>query len=563
MSGKHGRPRPGRSSEPGNVTIAPNHPEPTPPAAPAAPGAPIAREVYLPPEVRAAPLPPSLPPIRSTPLPGFTIPEFATPELATPELATPDLSVTVVETEELPPAPIAPAVYETPPPPAVPASVPAPAIPASVPAPIVHTTPPNSVGILPMVLPGPADPILPSDRPTAREEAHGERARRRRFVLMIVAGVALLGLLGYWVMSPSGSTTATKAPPVQTGRSQETMLIQFSGSLGSAVGSALVAHDTVAHDGVVVLVPSDVIAQVPGFGSMPFGQALTVGDPTAPRTALSDLIGVSVDSSWTLTPTAFAALIDKVGGVTLVVNRDVTKTAAGVTSIIVPAGQQKLAGTAAVAYASFLAPGETEQARLARFDSVFRQVLTALPHDQGTLSTQLASLGKGSASSLTVTNLAAFLHNLAGDSAQKSLSDQLLPVIDLQAGGDQPAYTLDTANAAALVKAQLASSVPANRKVTGNRVYVQNQVGTPGLGESTRAKLQRAGYLYIHGENTQDMPNAQSQSAVVIFGQTAAQIAEGQAVATALGLPASDVKISSEGFTVADVVVKLGVDYKQ
>ncbi|HEY8728612.1 MAG TPA: LytR C-terminal domain-containing protein, partial [Acidothermaceae bacterium] len=166
-------------------------------------------------------------------------------------------------------------------------------------------------------------------------------------------------------------------------------------------------------------------------------------------------------------------------------------------------------------------------------------------------------------SSLSVTTLAAFLHNLAGDSAQKSLSDQLLPVIDLQAGGEQPAYTLDTANTAALVKAQLASSVPDNRKVTGNRVYVQNQVGTPGLGETTRAKLQRAGYLYMHGENTQDMPNAQSLSAVVIFGQTAAQIAEGQAVATALGLPASDVKISSEGFTVADVVVKLGVDYKQ
>jgi hypothetical protein len=341
------------------------------------------------------------------------------------------------------------------------------------------------------------------------------------------------------------------------------MLIQFSGSLGSAIGSALVAHDTVAHDGVVVLVPSAVIAQVPGFGSMPFGQALTVGDPSAPRTALSDLIGVTVDSSWTLTPTAFAALVDKVGGVTVTVNRDVTKTTAGVTSIVVPAGDQKLSGTAAVQYASFLADGETEQARLARFDSVFRQVLSALPQDQATLATQLASLGAGSASSLSVTNLAAFLHNLATDSAQKALSDQLLPVTDLQAGGDQPSYTLDATNTAALVQAQLASSVPANRKVTGNRVYVQNQVGTPGLGESTRAKLQRAGFLYLHGDNTQDMPNSQAPSAVVIFGQTAAQIAEGQAVAAALGLPASDVKISSEGFTVADVVVKLGVDYKQ
>ena len=97
------------------------------------------------------------------------------------------------------------------------------------------------------------------------------------------------------------------------------------------------------------------------------------------------------------------------------------------------------------------------------------------------------------------------------------------------------------------MSAQFAASVPASRKATGNRVYVQNQVGTPGLGESTRDKLQQAGFQYVHGENTQDMPNAQDPSAVVIFGQTAAKIAEGRAVATALGLPQSDVKISQVG----------------
>ncbi|HTC70262.1 MAG TPA: hypothetical protein VK662_11890, partial [Acidothermaceae bacterium] len=77
MSGKHGRGKPGRSSQPdsapsetavqgagdtlqsvGAVT-----------EAPAVPVTPKSTVVYLPP--RSAPTPPSLPPIRSAPLPGF------------------------------------------------------------------------------------------------------------------------------------------------------------------------------------------------------------------------------------------------------------------------------------------------------------------------------------------------------------------------------------------------------------------------------------------------------------------------------------------------------------
>jgi hypothetical protein len=48
----------------------------------------------------------------------------------------------------------------------------------------------------------------------------------------------------------------------------------------------------------------------------------------------------------------------------------------------------------------------------------------------------------------------------------------------------------------------------------------------------------------------------------VIFGQTSAIINQGDAVARALGLPLSDLKVSDQAFTVADVVVKIGADYK-
>ena len=505
MSGKHGRPKPaGRSPKPVRRV-----PEPVSVGAPAAGYAGVATEA---------------------PAPVVAVPTHWPPVAAAPT--------------DLPPAASWAEHLDEPEP--APARAPEPAF---EPAPILTAPLGNE--------------ILPS-LPAARGGSLGGLlADRRRLLFGVLALVAVVGLVA-WLLSGESGTSSKKSPAAAAAaaRTQTTMLIQLKGNLDVAVDSALVAHDPANHDGVVVLVPSNVQTQVPGFGSMPFGQALSVGDSNAPTGALADLIGVTVDGSWTLTQSAFAALVDKVGGVTVAVDKDVTTTANGTTSIVVPAGTQKLSGAHAALFASFLATGETDQAQLARFDAVLKQVLAGLPKTQADLSAVLASLGAGSGSSFAPARLATFLTGLASDSAAGTMTDQLLPVTALDTGSGQDAYTLDTANTTKLVAAQLASSVPASRKATGNRVYVQNQVGTPGLGETARAKLVAAGFVYVQGQNTADMPNATEPSVVVIRGPTSAQIDQGDAIARALGLPISDVRVANDGFTVADVLVKLGADYK-
>jgi anionic cell wall polymer biosynthesis LytR-Cps2A-Psr (LCP) family protein len=404
--------------------------------------------------------------------------------------------------------------------------------------------------------------ILPSGPARKSGALGGLLTDRRRLLFAVLALVVVAGLV-VWLLS-GGSGTSKKQAPVAApaGRTQSTLLIELKGNLGVAVASALVAHDPANHDGVVVLVPSNVQTQVPGYGSMPFGQALSVGDPNAPTGALSDLIGVTVDGSWTLTQGGLAALVDKIGGVTVAVDKDVTSTTNGTTTIVVPAGTRKLSGSSAAQFASFLATGETAQAELTRFDAVLKQVLAGLPKNQADLSASLTSLGAGSSTSFAPARLATFMLGLAADSAAGTMTDQLLPVTALDTGSGQDAYTVDTANTTKLVNAQLATSVPASRKATGNRVYVQNQVGTPGLGETARARLVAGGFVYVQGQNTADMPNATAPSVVVILGPTSAQIDQGDAVARSLGLPISDVRVANDGFTVADVLVKLGADYK-
>ena len=419
-------------------------------------------------------------------------------------------------------------------------AVPGPALDA-VPGPALDAVPEQVPVAVPL-----GNEILPSLPARKGGALGGFMADRRRLLFAVLALVVVAGLVA-WLLSGGTRTSSTKSPAAAaaTGRTQSTLLINLKGSLGVAVDSALVAHDPANHDGAVVLVPSNVQTQVPGFGSMPFGQALSVGDPNAPTGALSDLIGVTVDGSWTLTQSALAALVDKLGGVTVAVDKDVTTTANETTTIVIPAGTQKLGGANAALFASFQATGETDQARLARFDVVLKQVLAGLPKTPADLSAMLASLGAGSSSSFAPARLATFLTGLAADSAAGTMTDQLLPVTALDTGSGQDAYTLDTVNTAKLVSAQLATSVPANRKATGNRVYVQNQVGTPGLGETARTKLVAAGFVYVQGQNTTDMPNASAPSVVVILGPTSAQIDQGDAVARALGLPISDVRVAN------------------
>jgi len=408
------------------------------------------------------------------------------------------------------------------------------------------------------------DQIVPGGGRGSRRAARLEKQQKqRKQALAIGAGVVVAGLIG-WALTGGASSPKKHAPAAAAGtRTQTTLLLQLQDASGAAVDSALLGHDSASGSGVVVLVPSGVIAQVPGFGSMPFGQTLALRQPNIPRDTLSDLIGVTVDGSWVLQTKGLQQLVDKLGGVSVTVDTDVTRPGAnGTTTIVVPAGHHELDGASAVAFATFLGPNETEQLRLARFDAVLSAVLGELPKQPAQVTQLLTGLGTGQTSSFATSRVAEILAGLAADSASDSTSDTVLPVTKLDTGGDDQAFSLDSAATSQLVKQQFANSVPKNKLSSGNRVMIENQVGTPGIGETTRAKLLAAGFTYLPGQNAPGMPNATAPSVVLITGTTAADIARGNAVATALGLPTSDVRVSSEGIRVADIVVLLGADYK-
>lgn len=388
--------------------------------------------------------------------------------------------------------------------------------------------------------------------PVGRRAARlAEKRRRRRrtarlvgvlvVVLVLAAGVALL--------AGRGQDAPPAAAPVRT---QQTVLLQVRDADGTAAASALLAHDPKPSEGGVVLVPPQVVVTVPGSGSQLFGRVLRTSGATSARDALSDLMGITVDASWVLDRASFHRLVDQVGGVQVTVDVPVVRGRV----VLLQPGAQRLDGSRALSFATYLGAGEEEQTRLARLQSVLDAVLRSLPDDPGTL---LASLGGGSQSGLPAAALARLVDGLRDDGAADQLQYRSLPVVKVDAGTDETRFRVDPAGTRSLVDDLLAASVPKGAREEGNRVLVLNGVGTPGLGQAVRAKLVPAGFVFVGSRNADSFGYATTQ--VLVADATTAGTALGQRVARALGVPASSVRVSTQLGTVADVVVIVGKDF--
>lgn len=446
---------------------------------------------------------------------------------------------------------------------------PAPVIPEPVaPAPVI----PGPVAPLPVVDAGVAVDAAPASAPAvpgptvmARRRRSAERvarkrsSRRRRLTAVAVVVLLLLvaGAVVWWSGRGTETAVVVKSPPTP----QQITLVQVTGVDGTAAASALVGTTPGAKDAVAVLVPSRVVVDVVGSGNMPFGEAALVTDANASAAALTDLLAVRVSDTWVLSQAALAGLVDAVGGVQVTVDADVTASdGKGGEKVVVPAGSQKLAGAGAAAYATYLADGEPEQTRLARFDDVLTAVSTALPVTPAELTAVLAKLGTGSRSTLPAAALAARLLVLHTAAAGNTLVSDTLPVNEVATGAADASYTIDNAAASAMMKERFPGAVLRDAGGQVVRVLVENGVGTPDLGVGARTKLVAKGFRVIDGGNAASF--SQEPSVVSVPDGSAASVDRGRRVAAALGLPASSVSVSDRGQTVAEVIVILGSDFR-
>jgi hypothetical protein len=399
-------------------------------------------------------------------------------------------------------------------------------------------------------------------RSRAAEREARRRAARRRTLGLVGAAVVLALVaagVGGWLLL-RGDGTVEAGPATSRSPRQLTTLVQVTGVDGTAAASTLLGTTERGGGAVSLLVPSRLSVNAASAGDMPFGEAVTLPDPTASAAALTDLLGVSVKDAWVLTRPGLAALVDAVGGVRAAVDVDVVETdTKGDKTVVVRAGTQQLNGAAAAAYATYLAGDEPEQSRLARFDEVFTGAAAALPTDPAAVVALLGKLGDGSRSTLAPAALADRLEVLRAAAANGSLVRDVLPVTEIDTGDTTTSYGLDAGQAAAKMASLFAGNVQKDASGETLRVLVENGVGTPGLVDKARSKLVDAGFRFINGGNASPFSN--DPSAILVPDGTDESIGRGNRVAEALGLPTSAVTTSDRGQTVADVIVILGKDF--
>jgi anionic cell wall polymer biosynthesis LytR-Cps2A-Psr (LCP) family protein len=386
-----------------------------------------------------------------------------------------------------------------------------------------------------------------------RAELRRARRRRQRRLIAALLAVAVVVLAAATLFLTRRHTVPHATIAKQT-RTQSTLLLQVQGESGDAVASALLAHDPAGHAGAVVLVPPQVIVTVPGTGALQLGRALKTVAPERSRAAVGDLLGVTVDAGWVLDVPSLTSLINQVGGVVA----DVDVPVLNGRTIVLNPGNQRLNGQQATAFLRYLAPGEQEQARLARLQEVLDGLLNALPKATAQVSTVLSGLGPRSNSSMGAPQLASFLVGLAADGRSDALQYDLLPVIAIDPGNGVSSFRVDPDATRSLVDRLLAQSVPPGARQTGNRVLVLNGVGTPGIGEKVREKLVPAGLVFVASRNNASF--GVTKTRVLVKEATPEDQALGERVARALGVPLDSVQTAEIG-SIADVVVVVGADF--
>ena len=211
-----------------------------------------------------------------------------------------------------------------------------------------------------------------------RDRAAQRAARRRGRTPALLAGRSARSAACWSSWSGGGCCCAgtTRAPATRRRRpaEQQTLLVQVAGADGTAAANALVGVTPTRRRRP----PRSCVPSRTARRRRRLRRHAVRRDRRRCRIrrrrpqALTDLARrVAWTTAGCCTSRAWPRWSTRSGGVQAAVDRDVVTTDAdGNETVVVRAGNQQLDGAAAAAYATYLAEGEPEQARLARFDDV-------------------------------------------------------------------------------------------------------------------------------------------------------------------------------------------------
>jgi anionic cell wall polymer biosynthesis LytR-Cps2A-Psr (LCP) family protein len=390
---------------------------------------------------------------------------------------------------------------------------------------------------------------------TERREEAKRRARSRLVALVVTLALVAVGGVGYlWYAGKlprssaeeqAGTTTSTAT------QKRDVIVVHLHNTRKGGTSTALLVNNTTTKRGATVLLPNSLALTDEDGNITTLAKSVVDDGSSGTRDELHTILGTDIEGTWRLDTPYLNNLVELVGNIDIDTNTDVPDPEAkkkGEAPLVSKGKAQTLSGKMAVAYATYRASGESQNAQLERFGQVMGGVLRKLSSDQQAATTTVQTLAQILDPSLTDKDLGAFLARLAERAKGGDYETALLSV--KQDGA------LSTQASDSVVKDLLGGTAKSPDAGDAVRVGIRNATGDKNATEQTRVVLLNGGYTFL---------DAGTASAAQVTSQVtyadAASKDDAVEVAKTLGLPASSVK-KGKTTSPADVSVVLGQNYE-
>ncbi|NEA61224.1 LCP family protein [Streptomyces sp. SID12488] len=391
---------------------------------------------------------------------------------------------------------------------------------------------------------------------TERREEAKRRARGRVIALVVVLALVAVGGTGYlWY---AGKLPGTSSADAKTGgattagaQKRDVVVVHLHNTKKGGTSTVLLVDNATTKQGTTVLLPNTLALTDDDGSTTTLAKSVDDDGSSGTRDALDTVLGTDIEGTWRLDTPYLQNLVELVGNIDIDTNADVPDPDArkkGTVPLVKKGEAQTLSGKMAVAYATYLASGEAQDAQLERFGQVMQGVLRKLSSDTRAATITVQTLAQILDPSLTDKDLGSFLARLADLAKGGDYKTALLPV---QGDG-----TLSAQASSSVVKTVLGGAAKSPDKGAAVRVSVQNASGDKGDTDKARIVLLNGGFTFLEA-GTADTARATSQ----VSYADAADKQNATEAAKTLGLPTSSVRKGTVSSN-ADVSVILGQDYK-
>ncbi|WP_030314658.1 LCP family protein [Streptomyces sp. NRRL B-3229] len=391
---------------------------------------------------------------------------------------------------------------------------------------------------------------------TERREEAKRRARSRLVALVVVLALVAVGGVGWlWY---AGKLPGLSDPESKKGTSiaasaqnRDVIVVHLHNTGKGGTSTALLVDNTTTDRGTTVLIPNSLNLTADDGTTTTLAKSVDDDGSSGTLDALDTVLGTDIEGTWRLDTPYLQNLVDLVGNIDIDTDTAVPDPAAkkkGQAPLVSKGKDQTLSGKMAVAYATYRASGESQDAQLERFGQVMQGVLRKLSSDPTAATTTVQTLAQILDPSLTDKDLGTFLAKLADLAKGGDYRTTLLPV--------QQDGTLSAAASASVVKDVLGGKAKSPDKDAAVSVSVQNATGTKDNTEKARVVLLNGGFTFLDGGT----PSGTQTTSKVVYAD-AGDKADAAEVAKTLGLPGGAVTKGTVS-SGADVAVILGRDYK-